>query len=341
MIDFSRTESPFTSRQRKIFLITLFGCITTLLISLFLGSYNISFESFLNNSLSTIEKEVLFNIRFPRVIFSIFVGAALSLSGACLQGLFRNPLADPGLIGVSAGAALGAATAIVIGNSLFTKYILSSFFVPISAVIGSAITIILLLILTKGFGKSSIIYLLLAGIAINAFAGVGIGILTYISDDSELRGLSFWTMGSFGGVQWITILPSITILTFCFLWILRLSKKLDIIQLGEIEAFNLGIDTEKLKLEIIISSAIIVGVSVSLVGMIGFVGLIVPHIVRMMGGPNHKYVLFNSMLLGGLIMILADLISRNLISPAELPVGLITSAIGSPFFIWLIYKLRK
>ena len=122
---------------------------------------------------------------------------------------------------------------------------------------------------------------------------------------------------------------------------MKLSKKLDIIQLGEIEAFNLGIDTEKLKLEIIISSAIIVGVSVSLVGMIGFVGLIVPHIVRMMGGPNHKYVLFNSMLLGGLIMILADLISRNLISPAELPVGLITSAIGSPFFVWLIYKVRK
>jgi iron complex transport system permease protein len=288
-----------------------------------------------------LQRTVLFDIRIPRVLLAAFVGASLSLSGACLQGLFRNPLADPGLIGVSAGAALGATTFIVIGSKWLPDILQGTYLLPISSIIGSALVIIILFFITRGFGKEGITYLLLAGIAVNAFAGVGIGFLTYISDDSELRGLTFWTMGSFGGSNWSAIGIAILVISLTSIWIIRDGRKLDILQLGEAEAFCLGIDIKKLRFNVIISSAIIVGISVSLSGMIGFVGLIVPHLVRMIGGVNHNYVIPSSAILGSTIMVMADLISRTLIKPAELPVGLITSAIGSPFFLYLIFRMRQ
>ena len=183
--------------------------------------------------------------------------------------------------------------------------------------------------------------MLLAGIAINSLAGVGIGLLTFISDDTELRGLTFWTMGSFGGVKWTIILPAIILMFITIFWTFRFARKLDLIQLGEIEAYRLGVNINKLKFNIIISSAVVVGLGVSLAGMIGFVGLVIPHIVRLVGGVNHNYLLPASALSGAFLMIIADMISRVIIQPAELPVGLITSAIGAPFFLWLIFKLRK
>ena len=183
--------------------------------------------------------------------------------------------------------------------------------------------------------------MLLIGIAINALASVGIGILTFISSDSELRGLTFWTMGSFGGASWQLIMPALVIIIFTILWMIPSARKLDLLQLGEPEAYRLGIDIQKLKFKVIISSAIIVGVSVALSGMIGFVGLVVPHLVRLLGGVNHSYLLPASAFFGGSLMMSADLLSRILISPAEVPVGLITSALGAPFFLWLIFKSRK
>ncbi len=311
-----------------------------LIISVSFGSFKIPILDYLSNNLSQLHKDVLLKIRFPRVILASIVGASLALSGACLQGLFRNPLADPGLIGVSSGAALGVALTIVLGSNYIPSF-LSPYILPISAIIGSAVVIFLLFYITKGFGLAGMTYMLLAGIAINSFAGVGIGFLTYISDDSELRSLTFWTMGSFGGSRWDLILPAIIIILITIIWSLKVSKKLDLIQLGEAEARRIGVDIKKLKFDVIISSAIIVGVSVSLAGMIGFIGLIVPHLMRMLGGVNHQYLLRASIFSGALIMIISDLISRTIISPAELPVGLITSAIGSPFFLWLIFKIRK
>lgn len=311
-----------------------------LIISVSFGSFKIPILDYLSNNLSQLHKDVLLKIRFPRVILASIVGASLALSGACLQGLFRNPLADPGLIGVSSGAALGVALTIVLGSNYIPSF-LSPYILPFSAIIGSAVVIFLLFYITKGFGLAGMTYMLLAGIAINSFAGVGIGFLTYISDDSELRSLTFWTMGSFGGSRWDLILPAIIIILITIIWSLKVSKKLDLIQLGEAEARRIGVDIKKLKFDVIISSAIIVGVSVSLAGMIGFIGLIVPHLMRMLGGVNHQYLLRASIFSGALIMIISDLISRTIISPAELPVGLITSAIGSPFFLWLIFKIRK
>ncbi len=305
------------------------------------GSFEISIYDILKGNLNELQKTVLFEIRMPRVLLAAFVGASLSVSGACLQGLFRNPLADPGLIGVSAGAALGAAFSIVIGGAFASSVIFGQYLLPLSAIAGAALVIIILFLITKGFGHSSITYMLLAGIAINSFAGVGIGILTYISDDSELRGLAFWTMGSFGGVKWSLIIPAVIIMFVTIIWTLMFARKLDLIQLGESEAYRLGVNVKKLKFNVIISSAIIVGIGVSLAGMIGFVGLVVPHIIRLLGGVKHTYLIPSSALAGAFLMIIADLISRMIVQPAELPVGLITSAIGSPFFLWLIFNMRK
>ena len=317
-----------------------FSLLVVSVIATSIGSYEVSFIDLLNYNISELQKSVIIEIRLPRVVLAAFVGASLSLSGSCLQGLFRNPLADPGLIGVSAGAALGATSFIVVGSNWFPQFSTGPYLLPLFSIIGSGTVIGALFFITKGFGKEGITYLLLAGIAVNAFAGVGIGILTYISDDSELRGLTFWTMGSFGGSSWRMIAGAVFIITLTIIWIFRDGRGLDILQLGEFEAYRLGIDIENLRFNVIISSAIIVGVSVSLTGMIGFVGLIVPHLARMVGGVNHKYLLPASALLGAIIMVIADLIARVMIKPAELPVGLITSAIGSPFFLWLIFRMR-
>tara|TARA_B100001057_G_scaffold488222_1_gene572233 strand:- start:1993 stop:2928 length:936 start_codon:yes stop_codon:yes gene_type:complete len=306
-----------------------------------LGSFNVSVFDYLLQTSSILENKVLEQIRLPRVLLAGIVGASLGISGASLQGLFRNPLADPGLIGVSAGAALGASVVIVLGSSFIPDYIFGPFILPLSAIMGAALVIYLLYLFTKGFGYQGVTYMLLVGIAVNALASVGIGILTFISSDSELRGLTFWTMGSFGAANWTLVLPAIIVILITIFLLIPYSRQLDLLQLGEPEAYRLGVDVKSLKFRVIISSAIVVGISVSLSGMIGFVGLVVPHLMRLLGGVNHNYLLPASALFGATIMIVADLLSRTLIQPAELPVGLLTSAIGAPFFLWLIFRIRK
>lgn len=329
------------SSQIKLLAFFLIALISIFFLSVTLGSFDFNLRDLLSTKSDSLDSIVLFEIRIPRVLLAAFVGASLGISGASLQGLFRNPLADPGLIGVSAGAALGASFVIVVGSSFFPEFIFGTFILPFSAIIGASFVISLLYIFTQGFGYQGITYMLLVGIAVNAFASVGIGILTYISTDSELRGLTFWTMGSFGGSSWQLIMPALIIISLTVLWLIPSSRKLDLLQLGEPEAYRLGVDVRRLKFKVIISSAVIVGLSVSLSGMIGFVGLVVPHLVRLLGGVNHNYLLPGSALLGASLMMGADLLSRILIQPAELPVGLITSAIGAPFFLWLIFRIRK
>ena len=328
------------SRQRHLLLTFLISLIVSALLAVTIGSFKISVFDILLGKLDELGSTILYTIRMPRVMLAAFVGASLAISGACLQGLFRNPLADPGLIGVSAGAALGAAFAIVFSSRFISLDFLGPYLIPFSAIIGSASVIIILFVITKGFGYDGVTYMLLAGIAVNAIAGVGIGVLTYISDDSELRSLTFWTMGSFGGVTWPLIMPAIVVILFSIVWIIGLSRKLDLIQLGDVEASRLGINIKKVRFGVIISSAVVVGISVALSGMIGFVGLVVPHLVRILGGVNHIYVLIGSAIFGSILMVISDMMCRIIISPAELPVGLITSGLGSPFFLWLIFKMR-
>ena len=305
-----------------------------------MGGVKISFIDFISGKTDNLQTTIMEKIRIPRVALSGVVGASLAISGASLQGLFRNPLADPGLIGVSAGAALGATLSIVLGKDLLPSHLYGAYLLPLSAIIGSTFVIMFLFAITQGFGRDGVIYLILGGIAVNAFTGVGIGILTYISDDAELRSLTFWTMGSFGATNWKLIIPGICIILPTMLFMIKEARKLDLLQLGEIEASRLGVNIKKLRMRIVFSSATMVGISVALSGMIGFVGLIVPHLSRLVGGVKHNYVLPSSALVGASIMIIADVLSRVIIRPAELPVGLITSGIGSPLFLWLIYRMR-
>tara|TARA_B100001029_G_C15061291_1_gene458702 strand:+ start:1434 stop:2483 length:1050 start_codon:yes stop_codon:yes gene_type:complete len=340
----NQTSQYFSFVSKNQILLISFLSLSMLFFSMLaitFGSYGLSVIDFFFGKTSEIQNTVLTEIRLPRVVLSGLAGASLGISGAALQGLFRNPLADPGLIGVSAGAALGATLMIVIGGDIFSQSSLGVFFIPLAAIAGSSLVILMLYFMTKGFGYEGVTYMLLVGIAINAIAGVGIGILTYISSDAELRSLTFWTMGSFGGVTWPLLTPVILIISFAIFIMVPFSRQLDLLQLGEPEAYRLGVDIQKLKYTIILTCAASVGASVALSGMIGFVGLIVPHLTRLLGGVNHNYVLPGSALMGAALMIIADLIARIIIQPAELPIGLITSAIGSPFFLWLIFKIKK
>ena len=272
-------------------MITVLVTVLSLLVASSMGSFKVSIVDYFLNLSSSLENKVLEQIRLPRVLLAGLVGASLGISGASLQGLFRNPLADPGLIGVSAGAALGASIIIVLGSSYIPDYLFGPFILPLSAILGAALVIYLLYLFTKGFGYQGVTYMLLVGIAVNALASVGIGILTFISSDSELRGLTFWTMGSFGAANWSLVLPAIIIVVTTISLLIPYSRQLDLLQLGEPEAYRLGVDVKGLKFRVIISSAIIVGISVSLSGMIGFVGLVVPHLMRLLGGVNHNYLL--------------------------------------------------
>ena len=330
-----------SSKQFVIITALIFTSIFACLVGFSNGSFKIEFSKIVFNNLSLLEKEVLLNIRAPRVALAVFVGAALGVAGATLQGLFRNPLADPGLIGVSAGGALGAVLSIVLLQTFSNDNNMGIFLIPSSAIFGSLTVIGIIYIITSGFNKSGIMYMLLVGIALNAIATVGIGFLTFISSDSQLRNITFWMMGSYGSSNWILLLPAIFVISASTIILISISRKLDIMQLGEIEAYRVGVDIKKTKMIIIISTAIMIGASVSLSGIVGFIGLVVPHLVRLLGGANHRYLLLGSALMGVIISVNADLFSRIVIQPAEIPIGLATSALGAPFFLWLVLRLRE
>ena len=329
------------SKQLLVIIILLLSSVLACLCGLFIGSYKIGFLNLFWGILSPLETEIILNIRGPRVLLAILVGAALGVSGAALQGLFRNPLADPGLIGVSAGAALGAVFAIVVFNSAFLGFYFGIYLVPTAAIFGSLVVICLIYILTSGFNQAGVTYMLLVGIALNAIATVGIGFLTFISSDSQLRTLTFWMMGSLGGATWNLLIPAFFVTIITIFVLIFLARKLDIMQLGEIEAIRVGVNVKKVKMLIILASASMIGACVSLSGIVGFIGLVVPHLVRLLGGTNHSFLFIGSALMGITITVLSDLLSRIAIQPAELPIGLATSTIGAPFFLWLVLRLNK
>lgn len=307
-------------------------------IALATGAVPLSIPALLSGAATDLEHTILVQIRAPRVLLAGFVGATLAVAGACLQGLFRNPLADPGLIGVSSGGALGAVSMIVLGPALSGT--LAAYALPLAAVAGAVAVTAFLYVFSSRFGQFSILTIVLAGIAINALAGVGIGLFQYLSDDAGLRTLTFWMMGSFGSATWLTALPAAAVMAAAALPLLFLGRSLDLLQLGEAEAFHLGVDVRQLKRRIILCSAVAVGAGVAVSGIVGFVGLVVPHLVRLAMGASHRYVLAGSVLLGGTLAMLADMIARTLTAPAEIPVSLITSALGAPFFLWLISRMR-
>ena len=286
---------------------------------------------------------VLVSIRVPRIILGIIVGAGLAVSGAAMQGLFRNPLADPALIGVSSGAALAAVLVIVLGTTVFGAVIgpLGQAAIPLAAFIGGFGITLLVYRLSRLGGATDVANLLLAGIAINAIAGAATGLVTYMADDQQLRTLTFWAMGSLGGATWHQIGVAMPFLLAGMIGIPLYARALNVLLLGEAEAGHLGFPVERLKQVMILLVALAVGASVALTGVIGFVGLMVPHLLRLWTGPDHRLLLPGSALLGASLLLVADLLARTLVAPAELPIGIITTLVGGPFFLWLLIRKRN
>ncbi|MCL4162111.1 UNVERIFIED_CONTAM: hypothetical protein GTU68_032793 [Idotea baltica] len=262
----------------------------------------------------------------------MLIGAILALCGAVMQGLFRNPLAEPGIIGVSAGAALGAALAIVLFSELSLQY-------PAFMNCGALTTLLVYKLGTGKFG-TSVTIMLLAGVAISALSGAGIGFLNFIADDQMLRDLSLWSMGSLAGAKWSGILLAAVTLVALFIVFYRQAMSLNALLLGESEAQHLGIPVQKLKRKLILLTAAGVGITVSLSGMVGFIGLVIPHLGRMLAGPDHRVLLPLSAVLGALLLTAADMFSRVVLAPAELPVGIVTAIIGAPFFLYLLFQQK-
>lgn len=287
-------------------------------------------------------RAVLLEIRAPRALLGFAAGAALAVCGAALQGLFRNPLADPGLIGVSTGAALGAGLAIVAGGALgglLPAWLLAQT-LPLAAFLGALLATVIVYRIATREGRTAVATLLLAGVALNAIAGAAMGLLVFVSDDQQLRDLNLWLLGSLSGVTWRELLPALPLIVGPLALLPWLARPLNALLLGEIEARHLGFDGEAVKRRIVLLTALAVGASVALTGVIGFVGLVVPHLIRLCLGADHRVLLPASVLLGGALLLLADLGARTLVLPAELPIGVLTSLIGGPFFLWLLMRRR-
>ncbi|MDR7129920.1 iron complex transport system permease protein [Algoriphagus sp. 4150] len=288
------------------------------------------------------QANVLLQIRAPRVLMTLLVGGGLGIAGAALQGMFRNPLVEPGLIGVSTGSALFAVIFMVLIPAAPASLAwIKMLGLPLFAFVGGLICMVSVYQLSKSQGKTDGATLILAGVAINALAAALIGLVLFFADDSALRSFTFWSLGDTGGATWAKIPVTLTLIAVPSLLVLFNSRQLNALALGEHEAFHMGVNVQQVKSRLLICSALIVGVGVSMVGMIGFVGLVVPHLIRILFGADHRLVLPGSFLLGAILLNFADLIARVIVIPAEMPIGVITALIGAPFFIWLIFNLNK
>ena len=289
------------------------------------------------------QEAVVMAIRLPRMLLNILVGAGLAVSGAAMQGLFRNPLADPGLVGVSSGAALAAVSVIVLGATVLKgiSEVLGIYTLPLAAFIGGFVTTLVVYRLSCIGKRVVVATMLLAGIAINALSGSLTGLLTFTATDAQLRNITFWGMGNMGGATWSSISAVAPFILLSVVLLGRYSRALNIFLLGETEANHLGVPVARMKKQIILLVALAVGASVSVTGMIGFVGLVVPHLLRLAIGPDHRYLIPGASLLGASLLMGSDLIARTIVAPAELPIGIVTAIIGAPFFIFLLLQHRN
>ncbi|WP_395502732.1 FecCD family ABC transporter permease [Ectopseudomonas mendocina] len=344
--------SPFSTRPLFIALGLLL--VLALWLSLALGPVSLPLGDTLRAALrllgvplaadASVQKAelILAQIRMPRTLLGLAVGMVLALCGVAMQGLFRNPLADPGLVGVSSGAALGAAVAIVGGAAFgglpeaFAPYLLSA-----CAFVGGLLVTALVYRLGRRDGQTNVATMLLAGIALTALAGAAIGLFTYLADDATLRTLTFWNLGSLNGASYARLWPLLLATLAVALWLPRRARALNALLLGESEARHLGFDVERLKRELVFCTALGVGAAVAAAGLIGFIGLVVPHLMRLLVGPDHRLLLPASALAGASLLLLADLVARLALAPAELPIGIVTALIGAPFFLYLLVRGRS
>ncbi len=334
------------SNQSKPWLMTmLLLMVITFIFSMKLGAVSISWDE-IQSALSkwvggeemNLQERIFFQIRLPRALAGVLVGASLAIAGVLMQALFRNPIVEPGLIGTSSGAAFGASLYFVLGAVM--KFNAGEWTLPLAACLGGTLSTVLVFLLSqnRSSGKSSVVALLLTGIAINALFLSGVGFLSYLARDPQARSIIFWNLGTLSGANWISISIIGFVTVVCLIISLRYAKPLNALMMGEDEAVFLGVNLKRLQITIIALNVLLVAVATAFVGVISFVGLVVPHLLRLMKGSDNRFLLLGSALMGAILLSLADLASRLLLAPAELPIGIVTSLVGVPVFIALLRK---
>ncbi|GGW83031.1 FecCD family ABC transporter permease [Streptomyces lomondensis] len=286
--------------------------------------------------LDRVAESVLWNVRFPRIVLALLVGASLGCAGALMQGVFGNPLAEPGVIGVSSGAAVGAVAAIALGLN-----VLGTWTVPVLAFASGLLTVLLVYAMARSGGRTEVVTLILTGIAVNAFAGALIGLFLFVADTAAVNQITFWQLGSLSQATWPKVLAVLPCAVIGLAVAPLYARRLDLLALGERPARHLGVDVERLRITLVLVIALLTAAAVSVSGVIGFVGLVVPHLLRMAAGPGHRFLIPGSALLGALVLLAADLTARTVAAPAELPLGVLTALLGSPFFFWLLRRTRR
>ncbi|MFJ5804742.1 FecCD family ABC transporter permease [Streptomyces sp. NPDC093093] len=287
-------------------------------------------------ALDRVGESVLWNVRLPRVVLALLVGSSLGCAGALMQGVFGNPLAEPGVIGISAGAAVGAVAAIGLGLTF-----LGNWTVTACAFVAGLITVAAVYLLSRNGGRTEVVTLILTGIAVNAFAGALIGLFVFFADSGQVNQITFWQLGSLAQATWPKVLAVLPCALAGLLVAPFHARKLDLLALGERPARHLGVDVERLRLALILVVALLTAAAVAVAGIITFVGLLVPHLLRMANGPGHRFLVPGSALAGAVVLVAGDLAARTLAQPAELPLGVLTALIGSPFFFWLLRRTRR
>ena len=341
------------NRPKQFLAVLLLILAVTASLSLSLGAASLSllelvrtltfWTGFISQEPEALSMVVVHDIRLPRLVLGALIGASLAMAGAAIQGLFRNPLADPGLIGVSSGAALAAVMLIVLGNTVFASWFEFAGWLalPIAAFTGGGLVTWVIYKIATHSDSPQVTTMILAGVAITALCGAATGLLTYVADDAELRTLTFWSMGSLAAVTWADVAVSAPWLIAAIILFPLTAKALNVLLMGEAVSGHLGIPVSFIRKFIFLLTAIAVGAGVAVAGMIGFIGLVVPHLVRLAVGPNHHWLLPLSGVAGATLLLLADLLARTIVAPAELPIGLITSLIGGPFFLWLLLQFQR
>jgi iron complex transport system permease protein len=281
-------------------------------------------------------ESTLWAVRFPRIVMGLAVGAALAVAGAVMQAIFGNPLAEPGVVGVSSGAALGAAAAIVLGVSA-----LGSGSIAVFAFVGGLLATLLVYAVSRSNGRTEVVTLILTGIAVNAFAGAGLAFLVFVADSGSREQIVFWQLGSLGGSRWGEVLIVALVAVAGTVVSVILGRRYDLLALGERNARHLGVNVEALRVGSIVVVALLTGAAVAFCGIIAFVGLVVPHVIRMSIGPAHRPLIVASAFGGGALMVFADLLARTVVVGADLPIGLLTSLVGGPFFFFLLFRQRR
>ncbi|MBH0052598.1 MULTISPECIES: iron ABC transporter permease [unclassified Salinibacterium] len=284
----------------------------------------------------SIVESTLWVVRFPRIAMAMVVGAALAVAGAVMQAIFGNPLAEPGVVGVSSGAALGAAIAIVVGVAALGDSAIALF-----AFVGGLLATLLVYFVSRANGRTEVVTLLLTGIAVNAFAGAGLAFLLFVADSGSREQIVFWQLGSLNGSRWSEVLIVALVTAIGLVAAVVLARPFDLLALGERNARHLGVNVERLRIVSIVIVALLTGVAVAFVGIIAFVGLVVPHAMRMAIGPAHRPLIIASAVGGAVLLVLSDLLARSVVPGGDLPIGLLTSLIGGPFFFYLLFRQRR